>query len=95
MATQMDSGYKIFHSLSSRFLLERDSHFSLKLGEIHVLVADLPQLEGKRSVLVWTDENGDPHVTKYYHDVLPRVKDTPEVPLGSKLRLTFVASPED
>ena len=95
MTTQMDSGYKIFHSLSGRFLLERDDHISLKLGEIHVLVADLPQLEGKRSVLVWTDGNGEPHRSEYYHDGLPRAKGTPEVPLGSKLELTFVASPED
>ena len=91
----MDDGYEIFNGITGIFLLERDDHISLKLGEIHVLVADMPQLEGKRSVLVWTDENGDPHVSKYYHDVLPRVKDTPEVPLGSKLQLTFVASPED
>ena len=58
-------------------------------------VADMPQLEGKRSVLVWTDENGYPHVSEYDNDRLPRVIDTAEVPLGSKLELTFVASPED
>ena len=91
----MDGGYKIFHSLTGMFLLERDDHISLKLGEIHVLVADLPQLEGKRSVLVWTDEKGEPHVSKYHEDGLPRAKGTPEVPLGSKLELTFVAWPED
>ena len=95
MAIQMNGGYKIFHSLTGVFLVERDDHISLKLGEIHVLVADMPQLEGKRSVLVWTDENGEPHSSEYYHDGLPRAKGTPEVPLGSKLQLTFVASPED
>ena len=93
LAIQMDDGYEIFNGITGIFLLERDDHISLKLGEIHVLVADL--LEGKRSVLVWTDENGEPHRSEYYHDGLPRAKGTPEVPLGSNLYLTFVASPED
>ena len=95
MAIQMNGGYKIFHSLTGMFLRERDDHISLKLGEIHVLLVDMPELEGKRSVLVWTDGNGEPHRSEYYHDGLPRAKGTPEVPLGSDLYLTYVASPED
>ena len=95
MAIQMNGGYKIFHSLTSVLLVERDDHISLKLGEIHVLLVDMPVLEGRRSVLIWTDGNGKPHRSEYYHDGLPRAKGTPEVPLGSNLQLTFVASPED
>ena len=53
-------------------------------------VADM--LEGSE---VRTDEKGEPHVSEYHEDGLPRAKGTPEVPLGSKLELTFVAWPED
>ena len=95
MAMQMNGGYEIYHSLTTALLVERDDHIALKLGEIHVLLVDMPELEGRRSVLVWTDGNGKPHRSEYYHDGLPRAKGTPEVPLGSNLYLTFVASPED
>ena len=89
----MDAAYTIVNALTGNFMLERDDPISLKLGEIHVLVAD--KFEGTRSTLLWTDENGVPHVSEYYLDGLPRAKGTPEVPLGSQLALTFVGSPED
>ena len=53
-------------------------------------VADM--LEGSE---VRIDDKREPHVSEYHEDGLPRTKGTPEVPLGSKLELTFVASPED
>ena len=53
-------------------------------------VADM--LEGSE---VRTDEKREPHVSEYHEDGLPRAKGIPEVPLGSKLELTFVAWPED
>ena len=65
----MDAAYTIVNALTGNFMLERDDPISLKLGEIHVLVADM--LEGKRSTLVWTDENGDTHVSAYHQDGLP------------------------
>ena len=89
----MNAAYKIVNSITGNFLLDRDDPISLKLGEIHVLVADM--LEGKRSTLVWTDENGDPHVSAFHQDSMPRATDTPDVPLSSKLELTFVGSYED
>ena len=89
----MNAAYKIVNDITGNFLLERDDPIALKLGEIHVLVAD--KFVVKRSTLVWTDENGDTHVSAYHQDGLPRAKGTPEVPLGSKLELTFVGSPEE
>ena len=89
----MNAAYKIVNGITGNFLLERGDPISLKLGEIHVLVAD--KFEGKRSTLVWTDENGDPHVSAYHQDGMPCPKGTPDVPLGSKLELTFVGSPAD
>ena len=59
----MNVAYKIVNGITGNFLLERVDPISLKFGEIHVLVAD--KFEGTRSTLLWTDENGGPHVSAY------------------------------
>ena len=69
--------------------LERDAHIALTLGQIHVHFVD--EFPDKRSKLLWTDKNGNTHVSEYRREESqPCAKDTPEVPFGSTLQVVFV-----
>ena len=64
---------------------ERDADFALPLGQIQLHFVD--ELPDKRSKLLWTDKDGNTHVSECRDGHYPCAKDTPEVPLGSTLQV--------
>ena len=65
--------------------LERDVDFALTLGQIHLHFVD--EFPDKRSKLLWTDKDGNMHVSECRADHQPCVKNTPVVSLGSTLQV--------